>query len=175
MTSGRETTGATFENVQTLHKFEQSVPKGAVLLGVLRSVERELVRRGMLGDGLDGITPLWFLAETERNIFLWRTGQSIDDHREYDFWIDVPALVTKRRRQLDKPQGLNPFVNPLWGAAPLDEELVDRELSYLDQLEEVLAVVVPHASALSHASQEVSREIKPSSAERKTVVLPVTK
>ena len=175
MTSPRETMKATFESAQPLHNSEQSLPKGAVLIGVLKSVERELVRRGMLGAESETITPLWFLAETERNIFLWRSGKSLDDQKEFDFWIHVPQLIEKRRAQVEKPHGLNPFINPLWGGAPLDAGLVDRELSYLDEIEELSSVFLPHAEALSHASREVRRDLAPDSAERLTVLLPATR
>jgi hypothetical protein len=69
----------------------------------------------MIGGGGEAVTPLWFLAETERNIFLWRQGKSLDDVEDYEFWVDIPSLITKRRVQLESPQGLNPFTNPNWG------------------------------------------------------------
>ena len=102
-------------DTQLLQSGAHILPKGCVLLGVLKSIENELRKREMLGISGQPTTPLWFLAETERNIFLWRSGKSLDDQRNYSFWINVPALIKKRRHQLKKPQGLNPFTNPLWG------------------------------------------------------------
>jgi hypothetical protein len=175
MTSTKEAILPPSETAQSLHTNEHPVPKGAVFIGVLKSVEKELTRRGMLGSEGYAVTPLWFLAETERNIFLWRSGRSIDDQRDYDFWVDVPALIKKRRAQLDKPHGLNPFINPLWGGAPLDEGLVDGEVRYMDEFEELLSVILPHAAALSLASREVRHELQPGVAQRTTVLLPAFK
>ena len=76
----------------TLQAAGQKLPKGCVLLGVLKSVENELRKRDLLGSEGEPTTPLWFLAETERNIYLWRSGKSIDDQRDFSFWVDIPAL-----------------------------------------------------------------------------------
>jgi hypothetical protein len=166
-------TGVTHESAHHVHSNVQVLPKGAILLGVLKSVETELRRRRMLGDTCDTLTPVWFLAETERNIFLWRNGKSLDDQQDFDFWVDIKALMAKRRKQLENPRGLNPFVNPLWGTAPLDQRLINRERDYLDDLEELGSVVMPHAEALSHASRTVRRELEPESIDRTCVLLPV--
>lgn len=155
-----------------LHTHAQNLPKGCVLLGVLKSVENELRKRDMLGVSGQPSTPLWFLAETERNIFLWRNGKSLDDHTDYSFWVDVSALIAKRRDQLSKPRGLNPFTNPLWGVAPYDDKLADQERDYLDSLDDLVGSVLKHAEALSVASETIRSDIAQGSLPRLPVVLP---
>jgi len=155
----------------------QKLPKGCVLLGVLKSVENELRKRDMLGVSGQPATPLWFLAETERNIFLWRNGKSLDDHGEFSFWVDVPALISKRRQQLSKPTATsspdhNPFTNPLWGQAPYDDKLADQERDYLDSLDDLVGSVLKHAEALSVASEQIRGDLVRSRADRLPVVLP---
>jgi hypothetical protein len=144
-----------------------------VLLGVLKSIENELRRRELLGIEAAPACPLWFLAETERNVFLWRNGKSLDDVREFSFWIDLPALISKRRSQLAKPGGLNPFINPLWGSAPLDSDLLRHEFEYLEALEDLITTVFKQAEALSHASELIRKDLEQESAsQRAAVILP---
>lgn len=163
----------THKSAHSTHGIVQSVPSGAVLLRVLRTVENELRRRRMIGGGGEAVTPLWFLAETERNIFLWRQGKSLDDVEDYEFWVDIPSLITKRRGQLESPQGLNPFTNPNWGNAPLDTRALDCERNYLEDVEDLGDVIIPHAEALSRASVTVQIELSPRSTPRTTVLLPI--
>lgn len=149
----------------------ENVPKGCVLLGVLKSVENELRRRDMLGV-VRPSTPLWFLAETERNIFLWRNGRSIADQGDFSFWVDVPALISKRREQLSRAEEANPFTNPVWGAHQFDDKLADQEREYLDSVEELIATVLKHAEALSVASETIRSEICAGSLPRAPIILP---
>lgn len=156
------------------HDLRATSPKlftGCVLLGILKSIEHELQRRGLLSPEDTSPTPLWFIAETERNVFLWRTGQSLDDARKYSFWVDVPALVEKRRAQLDNPTDGNPFINPLWGSAPLDPSLLARERDYLDRLEDLIPTAFRQGEVLSRASETLRVEIDPQSS-RQGVVIP---
>jgi hypothetical protein len=140
-----------------LHTNSHKIPHGAVLLGVLKSVESELRRRELLGLSPSSASPLWFLAETERNVFLWRNGRSLDDSRDYSFWIDVPALI----------------VNPLWGSAPLDSNLIRTEFDYLETVEDLVTTVFKQAEALSHASESIRKELEREDvAPRIAVVLP---
>ena len=163
----------THKSAHSAYGIVQSVPSGAVLLRVLRTVENELRRRRMIGNGSDAITPLWFLAETERNIFLWRQGKSLDEVEDFEFWVDIASLIKKRRGQLDSPQGLNPFTNPNWGNAPLDTRAVDGERNYLEDVEDLSDVIVPHAEALSRASVTVQIELSPRNTPRTNVLLPI--
>jgi hypothetical protein len=161
---------------QKLHthgcKNVQEAPQGSILLGVLKSVETELRKRDLLGVSHESATPLWFLAETERNVFLWRNGKSIDDHRDFTFWVDVKALVTKRREQLERNKGFNPFIHSMWSTLPEDTHAIAREHDYLDTIEELTTSVFKHAEALSQASESVRLELAPNSKARVEVVLP---
>jgi hypothetical protein len=144
---------------------------GHVLLGILKSIENELRKRNHLWSAGTPPTPLWFLAETERNIFLWRGNQSLDEARKYSFWVDIRGLINKRRNQLSHPHDSNPFTNPLWGSGPLDASLVDRERDYLDALEDLLPSAFKRAEALSRASESLRLEIDPD-AIRSVVIIP---
>lgn len=150
----------------------QGAPDGSILLGVLKSVETELRKRDLLGVPHESATPLWFLAETERNVFLWRNGKSIDDHRDFTFWVDVKALVTKRREQLHRNKGFNPFIHSMWSTLPEDTHAIAREHDYLDTIEELATSVFKHAEALSLASESIRLELAPDSKERVEIILP---
>lgn len=150
----------------------QKLPKGCVLLGVLKSVETELRKRDMLSAGTISVSPLWFLAETERNIYLWRNGKSIDDQQDFSFWIDITALISKRREQLKRASVLNPFTNPLWGASQFDNKLVEQERDYLDSFEDLVHSILKHAEALSVASETIRSDLAKSIEPRLPVVLP---
>jgi hypothetical protein len=160
---------------QKLRTNPELIPPGSVLLGVLKTVETELRKRDLLGSSDHPCTPFWFLAETERNVFLWRSGKGLDDQRDYSFWVNISGLLKKRRDQLRNPAGLNPFINPLWGSAPLHQGLIQNEFDYLDCLEELAATVFKHAEALSHASETIRSELENvDSARRLCIILPVT-
>ncbi len=146
-----------------------------MLLGVLKSVENELRKRELLATEGQPATPLWFLAETERNIYLWRNGKSIDDQRDFSFWVDIPALIAKRREQLKRSQALNPFTNPLWGISQFDDKLTQQERDYLDSFEDLVASVLRHAEALSVASETIRSEIAKGIEPRLPIVLPAGK
>ena len=158
-------------SVQTLHssarKNEQALPSGAVLLGILQAIETELHKRELLGTAAPKATPLWFLAETERNVFLWRNGKSISDSKEFSFWINIRALVLKRRGQLARTSGFNPFVN----LAP-DSGGIEYEQSYLDAVEALTETFFAQAEALSHASESIHRELTNGTPLRPVVLLP---
>jgi hypothetical protein len=140
---------------------------GCVLLGVLKAVEVELGKRELLGTLANHSTPLWFIAETERNVFLWRAGKSIGDHLAFSFWVDIKELIRKRRSHLSRSRGFNPFVNlsPRSGG-------VDCEHRYLDALEELSATIFRHAEVLSQASESLREELVPELPSRTAVVLP---
>lgn len=161
------------ESVQELRSHGTNLSTGLVLLGILKSIENELRRRELIAKTGSPPTPLWFLAETERNIFLWRNSRSLDDARLYSFWIDIASLIEKRREQLETPQDHNPFINPLWGTAPLDASLVQNETDYLDDLEDLLPTVFRRAESLSRVSEALRQEMAPE-IEREDVVIPLS-
>lgn len=158
-------------HTQDLRTLCPKLSDGCVLLGILRAVETDLRTRRVLSGTKPGTLPLWFLAETERNIFLWRNSQSIADASSYTFWIDVPALITKRRAQLKKADEADPFSNPMWGADAQDPSCWDHERDYLDVMEDLLPTVFRRASMLSDASETLRKEIAPQ-IDRIPVLLP---
>jgi len=165
--SDEKTTIAMQEVHTQVCKNNQSLPAGAVLLGVLKAIEKELARRGLLEATVEQATPLWFIAETERNVFLWRHGRSIDDCREFSFWIDVPALIEKRRNHLSRCRGFNPFV-----CGSPSETGAQHELRYLDQIEDMADSIFSKAALVSRASESLQHELDPALALSTRVVLP---
>jgi hypothetical protein len=151
----------------------QSPGSGVILLGILKSVEQELRCRQLIGDPAQDATPLWFIAETERNVYLWRNGMSIDERAQFTFWIDIKALIAKRREQLRRSRGFNPFINSTTTLGTHESHGVQGEHQYLDCLEELASSIFKHAEALSHASESVRVELCPSSALRAHVTLPI--
>src|SRR5438128_1283697 len=95
-----------------------ALPKAAVLLEVVKPLEQRLRMRGLLRSN-DSATfhPLWFLAETERNVFLWRRGCSLGQQDQFEFWVDLRLLISKRLHQLENVDFENPFLNPGWGSS----------------------------------------------------------
>lgn len=156
------------KRLPTSHKNVQrpSLPANSLTLEALRVLEQELQRRGYIT--LEGFYPLWFHAETERNIFLWRRGCSLIHLDEFYFWVDIVKLIAKRTEQLETMTGDNPLLNPLWGEVEVSERSRLREQEYLRDLATSAAPILPHAHALTRASCEVFDE-----GERETVVLPV--
>ncbi len=172
-TFSSETEPQTPQNVRDeAHKIVPKQGSGVVLLGILRSVEQELLTREFVGDPRQEATPLWFIAETERNVFLWRSGKSLDDRSRFIFWVDIRALIVKRRLQLQRSSGFNPFINSMIGAGTHDEQGTQIEKQYLDHVEEMIDIIFRHAETLSHASESIRLELSPDSASRVAVTLP---
>lgn len=150
-----------FENISSQYKSEQStgntpqkLPENGFLLSFIKRFELSLCERGLLPP-LRGnsFNPIWFLAEMERNIYLWRRGLSIDNATDYLFWLDIRSLVTKRLNLLEQNNKDNPFLNPLWGMGDVgsgfDSEVSDSERSYLQRFLEVYHHAEVHLNALS--------------------------
>ena len=174
-------TAAAAQVVQSLHssvqkerkKQEEALPTGAVHLAMVRVLETKLEKRNLIEEKPELLNPLWFLAETERNVFLWRNGYSLDQQDQFEFWIDLPALIEKRLKQLSSFDSENPFMNPLWGLSIADKDTVHKEERYLRSLLDLVEKIKAHLEALSVAAAQVSREISPSVNEKEIVVLPV--
>lgn len=158
----------------SLSKIEQPtarLPQGAVLADSLRTLETQLARRGFLQQqAADNFNPLWYLVETERNVFLWKRGCSVLQQDEFEFWVDLDALIEKRLRQLDLLGGENPFVNPLWGISSFDHSTKEREREYLMSFKAALHKIELHLHALSCVSSLLLKEQEQQRKER--VVLP---
>ncbi len=143
-----------------LHKNEQSkevlreeLPARAMSLPILKAIEQRLVERGLINRHAN-CYPLWFLAETERNVFLWRHGLSIREQARFEFWVDIEALARKRLASLSR--------SCTAGEAACEEAYLKRLCGYLLKID-------THAHALSRVGLIVEKEITPNTL--KTVVL----
>ena len=120
-------------------------------IDTLKTLERELQKRW--SSASNEFYPLWFHAENERNVYLWRRSLSLSDAERFDFWVDVPALITKRETSLANPDLRNPFTNPRWDSdAPSDTGSL-LEKRYLSDVAGAVQSIVRHAHALSVAGR----------------------
>lgn len=125
--------------VQSCTTEASAIPINTVTIDVLRSIEARLTERGFLPEPVGpSFGFLWFIAETERNVFLWRNGMSIADADRFEFWVNLPNLIEKRLRQLQLRDNDNPFINPLWGVSGQNGDHAKRELEYLQAMKDVL-------------------------------------
>lgn len=148
-----------------------ALPQGAVLADSLKTLETQLSRRGFLRQhSADSFNPLWYLAETERNIFLWKRGLSVVQQDEFEFWVDLDALIQKRLEQLSSFDRQNPFLNPLWGLSTLDQDSLSREREYLLSFQAALAKIELHLHALSCVSAKLLSQ--QTSERRERILLP---
>src|SRR6187431_829960 len=92
------------EGRKSEHKIEQpctNLNANVVAADIIRTAEIRMQQRGMLPGGQSlSHNPFWFLVETEKNVFLWRSGSSLAEKEQYDFWVDIDSLLNKRLRQL---------------------------------------------------------------------------
>ncbi len=161
-----------YNSVQTFYKSAHDIPNGMLLLDSIKTLETDLQKRKLLTDSnLEHIHPLWFLAETERNIFLWRSGFSLDDAGQFEFWVDINSLINKRIKQIENYDPENPFFNSLWGFSSGSSESLQIECEYLKTFKDLLNSIISHASALSAVTSLILNEIN-NQEDRKIVTLP---
>lgn len=140
-------------------------PLGSVLASLLKTLETRLHERVDF-PSLPGKTfhPLWFLVETEINVFLWRSGFSLADKENFEFWLDIPRMIDKRLMSLRTGRGESPFSDPRWepfstafptGSSPKRNE---EEISYLECLKEVFEDIAKEAYALSQVGSMLYEE-----------------
>lgn len=146
------------------------LPSTAVLIDALRPLELTLIRRGLAGQGAAPLHPLWFLAETERNVFLWREGLSLGDQGSFEFWVDVPALIERRRKQVHTAIEEPGFGNPFIADGVRTPATLSAEITYLDGMRERLERIYMQAFELSLIARTVQKELI--SGERPIVLLP---
>ena len=151
------------KNVQ--ESAQVSPPGSATMLAeMLRQMEEHLLTRGLLKkDPCSQFNPIWYLAETERNIFLWKKGCSIIQQDEFEFWVDIPQLINKRLDQLNNLDQSNPLVNPYWGLSAISEQDLEDERNYLNNFLTLITSVQNHIAAFCEASlialgQQLQRE-----------------
>jgi hypothetical protein len=160
-------------DTQKLNTYVQKLPSNSILLGVLKSLESEFQRRGLTQRTGH---PLWFLAETERNVFLWRNGYSLENVKDFEFWIEPEKLINKRLLQLENPGIGNPFVNTGYASESSNPDVLQQEVDYLEDLSSRLVKIIEHAHALSIAGSETLRDIAPTLyAPKEKVLLPSLK
>ena len=148
-----------FKTVQPSYKSANDLPDGLILLESIKTLETDLQKRNMLNTRLNDVMhPLWFLAETERNIFLWRTGFSLEDSEQFEFWIDINKLIEKRLKQIENLDPENPFFNSLWGLSNNNSSFLNDESEYLKSFKDVINSIISHASALSAVTSILSKE-----------------
>lgn len=154
-------------------------PLGSVLANLLKTLETRLHQR-MDFPALPGKTfhPLWFLVETEINIFLWRNGFSLAEKDTFEFWLDIPRMIEKRLSSLHgSPKEESPFSNPGWepfsGAFPVGSSSSvrsDEEIVYLERLKDVFGEIAKEAYALSQVGSMLYEES--SGVSRTKILLP---
>ncbi len=134
------TSASLYSCVQNLQICRKTLSQSCLLLAAVSKIE------GALADKLPKLESqggIWFLAETERDIFLWRHGLSIKERIQFEFWIDIARLVDKRLTQLTL-MGLD---NPFFGGCDEREYLLAflREFSriakYIHALNQAISVV----------------------------------
>ncbi len=147
----------------------------AIPIENFRSFEEKLQSRGLICSSSLSYGSLWFLIETEKNVFLWRRGLSLSAESEFRFYVDVRALVTKRLQQIrdSKKFGADtPFINPLWSISPPNEDALEFECRYLTTLESIWTKVEEHMLALKLIAELIEAQTKENQAiDRETVVL----
>jgi hypothetical protein len=167
---------------EVLYKIEQirnaaqttlnTLPSTTLLLEALRPLEKRLESLPALTPFLQyRSSPLWFYAQTQRDTYLWRQGLSIADEQYFQFWIDVPRLITKCAHLLSGDATHNPFCNPSWGeenAPPIQQELTER---YLEAVHDEFEKIAPYLHAWCLACTEVSES---PATKRVVVLLPTT-
>jgi len=172
MVSGEELT----KLAEHLYKSEQDsavekkpLPKTGALLDLWKKFECRLIERKMVVDPVElGCNPLWFLAETERNIFLWRNKSSISQVSEYNFWIDLKRLASKRLAQLENSDKENPFLNPLWPQSGSSQDNGVSEKDYIINVLSFYNAAEAHLTALSAIELLITLD------DKEPVVLPIT-
>jgi hypothetical protein len=146
------------------------LPSTAVLVEALKPLELTLVARGLAGSSTLPAHPLWFLAETERNVFLWRHGLSLGDQEQFEFWVDIPALIERRKKQVDTAIREPGFGNPFVGDGERTPAGLGAEIGYLDGLASKLQRIYLQAFELSLIARTLQKELI--SGERPIVLLP---
>jgi len=158
---GHSSTAKTYKIAQSKNFIVQTEhpPKDTVLDQVLKTVELQFQAKGLLaGFDPENFHPIWFLAETERNVFLWRNGFSLANHDEFEFWLKPRELIEKRLTQLERSTLDNPFLNPSWGSSLGEPAPREAERGYLSSFLALIDKVEAHAYALSLVASLLRRE-----------------
>jgi len=162
-----------FNNAHSQDFIAQEGGLEALPLDALKALETQYQRRGLLPKpSREPFFPLWFMAETERNVFLWRSGNSLTRKNDFDFWVNVDALIAKRLDQLAEAEDEAQFFSSGFGLAVLDRDSALREREYLLSLAGLIDRVRPHVCAFARAGLIVEKEIVGPVRPRRLVTLP---
>ena len=163
-------------STESSSKIEQPCPitnANVVAADIIRTAEIRMQQRGMLPGGSHlSHNPFWFLVETEKNVFLWRSGCSLVEKENFDFWVDIDSLLDKRISQLERQTASDPIASIL-DEFELAVDPVKAETEYLKALKETMLPILTHLSALSEVQREIINEGTQQS--RTRVVLPFSK
>lgn len=151
------------------------IPSEAVLLETLKLVELRLQRKGLLPHSKEeqhaGWHPLWFVAETERNIFLWRNGHSLSEADRFEFWVNPHRLITKRLAHLKFKEYGTPSIPESWEGEHLTPS-PQCEDEYLALFGEILLKAENHLTALSRVVSITRLELQRPPQAPQVIVLP---
>lgn len=182
MVSGEELTKLVGELYKSEHSSRidsQNLPEIGVLLSLFRTFENRLIEREFLpSPSTYSFNPIWFLGETEQNVYLWRHKFSLNDADKFHFWLDVKKLASKRLAQLERREEENPFLNPLWSQSTNGPDGREAERRYIIELLKLFAPAEPHLTALS-AVQTLVATIETTKQDgnplpRKIILIPTT-
>ena len=164
------------EKLESQSKIEQTCTNlhaNVVAADIIRTAEIRMQQRGMLPGGqVLSHNPFWFLVETEKNVFLWRSGATLADKDKFDFWVDIESLLNKRISQLERQNNTNP-AESVFEDFELSVDPTKAEKEYLEALRETIMPILNHLSALSEVQREIIAENTASAGQR--VVLPFSK
>jgi len=156
-----------------MDNFVHDIPQSAILLDFIRPLESALIGRDFLSHTPgDTFYPLWFIAELERNTFLWRNGFSLANKVNFEFWVEVDQLIEKRQKLLGREQGPNPLSpDQLFEQVEEDTPNSDKERVYLQEFFKVYHKISQHAQVLSQVTSQIQREYLDTDKEEKPIII----
>ena len=135
-----------------------SMPMDAIKVHILKALENQLVKRGVLPVSGNTVTPLWFCAETEERLYMWRTGTSIANKHRFSFWVRPPNLIEKRSSHLRRLREDEQEQFSLSCLSPPLGKCLEAEELYLNCLSETIKPLLSHSHALSKVETTIIEE-----------------
>ena len=143
-----------YKIVHSFGKTLGDLSETSVTLNTLKATERALVKKELLPkNSAFQETPIWFLAETERNVFLWRNGLSLTDSPNFEFWFDPIELASRQLGKLlerphsDERAEYKELPGLFSGNISNQQESIS--LDYLERFVSAWKLIGPHLHALS--------------------------
>ncbi len=145
------------KNVHLFDQIQATLPSDALLYEMLKPLEQKLQKRPqMLRFATKSVYPLWFLSETERNVFLWRNNHSLREQEAFQFWISIDHLIERRIHQLQRFTEENLFLSPELTGHTRDFQRA--QIEYLEAFSHEFKKIRPHAHALSVVGATLENE-----------------